>query len=119
MYDMIPNKSREALVSKGNPADFTQLSTEHLLCRDLKHHWKPFTVKVVRSNVTRKREIWRIMHCDQCSTKRTQRLASDGAILANSYYYPEGYLLTPGTGRMTASDRRQMRLLTTERWTQS
>ena len=64
------------------------LNARQLDCRELGHKWKPWTV-----NWDRKQRCYdRRLRCSSCKTVRKQVLDSRGAVLKNSYEYPDGYL---------------------------
>lgn len=92
------------------------ISSDFVLCRDLTHSWQPFTAAVIKNGVTQRKEIHRVLTCQRCATKRTQRLSSRGEILGNSYSYPQGYVLV-GAGRLSVDDRAALRLRSVnEQW---
>lgn len=64
------------------------LNSRQLDCRELGHKWRPHTVTWDR----KARAYDRQLKCSSCRTIRKQLLDSRGAVLKNSYEYPEGYL---------------------------
>lgn len=81
------------------------MSDGHLLCRDFGHSWRPWDVEYI----PQRRQYVEALVCARCETVRRRLLDGDGALLANSYSYPDGYLVH-GIGRMTGDDRNDMRL---------
>lgn len=67
-----------------------RLSAGQLHCRELGHVWRPNTVEYDRPT----RHYVRTLRCSSCRTERHQTLDSTGAVVANSYVYPAGYLAT-------------------------
>jgi hypothetical protein len=80
------------------------------LCRDVLHAWTPYRATVVTNGHTGKREIHRLLECMRCGTVKKQRLATDGTPLGNIFDYAAGYLVAPGSGRMTRAQRAALRL---------
>jgi hypothetical protein len=80
-------------------------------CRDLGHRWRTTTVEWVEND----RLYHRNLRCSECGTVRVQNFGYDGAVLSNSYIYPEGYQAPAGVGRLDAEDRGQIRLVSLQR----
>lgn len=77
----------------------------HLLCRDFGHSWRPWDVEYI----PQRHQYVEALVCARCETVRRRLLDEYGALLANSYSYPNGYLIE-GMGRLTGDDRNDLRL---------
>jgi len=77
----------------------------HLLCRDFGHSWRPWTAQWV----PQRRQYVEALVCVRCECVRKRLLDEYGAMLGNSYDYPDGYLVH-GVGRLTGDDRNDLRL---------
>lgn len=92
---------------------------QYLWCRDVLHSWVPYDVKVLKSPVTGRREIHRVLRCQRCQVKKTQRLSTDGTLIGGgtsyNYHDAEGYL-NIGGGRLTSKERGQLRKLSVDKF---
>lgn len=94
--------------------DFAAELDEALLqCRELGHLWSPWTASWSGEEGC----YHRTLRCDRCTTERNQSLSDRGAVLTNSYVYPEGYL-HEGMGRIAGDGRDMLRLESVLRATQ-
>ena len=89
------------------------LSEAWLECRELGHLWAPRTAHWSGEDGC----YYRTLRCDRCETERDQTLSDRGAVLSNSYNYPDGYLLE-GMGRIAGEGRDMLRLASVVRTTQ-
>lgn len=87
------------------------LPDEFLLCRELHHHWKPWTV------AREGRSYIRVLRCSRCTTERHQKLSHRGEVLGTHYVHPEGYLREAGSGRITGEGLNLLRLESLNRTT--
>lgn len=94
-------------------ADIDRIPAKFRWCRDIGHGWKPWDVHTGVNNVTRRREVARVLTCQRCETQRTDFMATDGEVLRRSYAYPSGYLLDGAGGPMTKAERKAIRVLNT------
>lgn len=72
----------------------TNLSIDHVRCRDLGHVWREFTPATLSEGDGAK--YWRrALRCDKrnggCGAERIERIETDGQIASRSYNYPQGY----------------------------
>jgi hypothetical protein len=91
-----PISAHDAIVS---------MRTDYLQCRDFGHAWRPYTAawsEIERAYVAQ-------LRCSRCRTIRVRTISRTGAQLATHYVYPDGYLIA-GLGRLTGSDRDELRL---------
>jgi hypothetical protein len=80
------------------PVDFAQ-------CRDYGHPWQPSDAEWLTSE-----NCYRVtLKCPRCTTLKIVLRNGRGAQLESHYEYPEGYAIN-GLGRLTGSDRDQIRL---------
>lgn len=80
-----------------NPTD------NQLLCRDLRHSWKPLNAwKEGRGYV-------RVLRCSRCRSYRTQQLDSKGYVLTTRIRYSAGYVRKEG-GKLTGDEQALVRL---------
>jgi hypothetical protein len=77
----------------------------HLMCRDFGHSWRPHHVE----HVPQRGEYIEQLVCARCRTIRTRLVSPTGHQLANSYKYPDNYLIQ-GLGRLDEDDRATLRL---------
>lgn len=75
-----------------------------LECRDLSHQWTPFDAWKDAS-----RGFVRVLRCERCRSRKTQKLDRQGYVLTTSISYPQGYLRKEG-GRLTQDERADLRL---------
>lgn len=93
-------RKKRPFTKKGDP---WQPTDAQLLCRDLQHSWTPSTARLLVDGYLR------ILACTRCKAFKTQKLSKDGYILNTTMTYPAGYL-RPGEGRLTRSDRAELRV---------
>lgn len=74
-------------------------------CRELGHNWGPHTANIIDGGGFN-----RTLRCRRCTTRRHQVLDSVGAVLHNTYEYPEGYQMERGTGRVSGDAKGIFRL---------
>lgn len=86
------------------------MTEEALQCRTIGHAWKPFTVSWDRKS----RSYDQILRCGTCPTERHVVLSEYGAVVSNSYRYPEGYLIS-GLGRIAGDARNVLRVTSVNR----
>lgn len=80
-------------------------STDHLLCRDVGHHWVYQDATHVRAA-----RFFRVIYaCTRCEMRRTRELSESGHVFATSYQYPDGYVAV-GLGRIVGEAKDAMRL---------
>lgn len=78
---------------------------EHIQCRDYGHSWQPSNAVWLTAE-----QCYRVdLKCSRCTTIRTRLLNRRGAQLESHYDYPDGYAVK-GIGRLTGTDRDQIRL---------
>lgn len=82
-----------------------QWTDEQIECRELGHHWRATdAVHVARLRY------YRIRHtCERCGIVRTRELSDTGHVYAQTYDYPEGYLIV-GLGRIAGDGKDAVRL---------
>jgi hypothetical protein len=80
-----------------------QMTDESITCRDLAHSWKPWRARMIEGGFER------TLKCRTCTTERVELLDSYGRLVRRKYEYADGYIV-PGTGRMDADFRAQVRL---------
>lgn len=87
------------------------LSNDFLLCRELGHLWRSWSVGELHDAVEEGRTIgwYRTLRCNRCKTKREQHIDDRGFVYSNVYTHPEGYLLE-GMGRIVGEGRGLLRL---------
>lgn len=87
-----------------------QWSSAQLECRDLGHHWRPSDAVHVR-----RLNYYRLSHsCERCGMRRIREMSERGHVYAQTYEYPDGYLLK-GLGRIAGDARDEVRLQATLR----
>lgn len=105
-----PRKSRKAeQLTDPHSVDvgraINAMAPEHIQCRDYGHNWQPSNAAWLASE-----QCYRVdLRCSRCSTIRTRLLNRRGAQLESHYDYPDGYAVK-GIGRLTGTDRDQIRL---------
>lgn len=83
----------------------TAMPVEHVQCRDFGHNWQPHNAVWLDRD-----QCYQVdLRCSRCTTVRTRLLNRRGAQLDSHYNYPDGYTIT-GIGRLTGTDRDQIRL---------
>lgn len=77
-----------------------KVPAEFLLCRDLRHAWKP--VDAWREGKTFVEQL----RCERCNCRKDRTYDSKGYLIPGkqNLIYPAGYLMPKGEGRMTAAD---------------
>ena len=87
-------------------------STDFLQCRDVGHHWVPEdAVHVIAAR------FYRVIHaCTRCEVRRTRELSERGHVFAQTYDYPDGYMIK-GLGRIAGEAKDALRLASTLRGT--
>ena len=81
------------------------LPTEYVQCRELGHPWQPHTAQRLDYGFER------TLLCPRCTAEKRQTLDSRGhQVGAPKIEYPEGYLNTPGHGRIDGTGRDAIRL---------
>jgi len=99
-------------MSDQSTTDWAQhLGDNELLCRDLGHTWQPHAAGFNK----RTQSYHQALRCGRCTTIRTRLLSRTGEILASSYQYPDNYLVPAGIGRVDASFRGELRVLSINR----
>lgn len=86
-----------------------ELPPSFVMCRDLGHTWKPYTVRFDRELNSYER----VLRCPRCQTERSQSMSMSGLILSNHYTYPDGYQVPAGSGRIDQQGRGIIRITTT------
>lgn len=86
-------------------AAINAMASEHLQCRDVGHHWRPWDAY----RLPRGRGYDQRMRCGCCATVRHRVLDRTGDVIRQSYRYPDGYLVD-GVGRLTGADRGTLRI---------
>lgn len=82
-----------------------ELQPEHIQCRDFGHSWRPYhAIWMPKLNYYEA-----ILKCARCGTERMRLIGARGQILGSKYEYADGYTMK-GAGRMSTSDRDQVRL---------
>lgn len=95
------------------PADFP---TEYLECRLWGHAWKASTV----TRDGKSGALDQGLVCIRCGGQRAYVLDRRGRFVKRRpYAYPAGYLMPPGTGRLTTSQRDGLRAELGERYVPS
>jgi hypothetical protein len=89
-----------------------QWSESVLECRDTGHHWER-----ARASHIRRLHYYTVIHiCSRCGMFRTREMSESGHVYANSYTYPDGYLLK-GLGRIAGEAKDAIRALALTRAT--
>lgn len=81
------------------------LPDKFLLCREMRHSWRPRTARWNSSDNLYER----VIQCARCHTERHSLLSVSGHVLSSHYVYPEGYQHT-GFGRITGDGLDRLRL---------
>lgn len=82
-----------------------QMSDNQIMCRELRHAWKPWTV-----HTDTKAKLYEVkLRCTKCKTVRVREIGFHGQLIGNRYEYPDGYLVK-GLGRLDDNDRARLRL---------
>lgn len=88
---------------------FEEVPIDYLFCRDLHHAWRYSTARRTP------RGFERILSCGTCEAVKIQMLHADGTLYRTKIEYPDGYLRSPGMGRVTRQENAAIRLLNIER----
>lgn len=78
---------------------------ENLICRDIRHEWKPCTAKITATGFED------TLECGRCETTKVRTLNKRGEVLFSKMIYPD-HFVRKGCGRMTRQDNAALRLAT-------
>lgn len=81
------------------------LRTDFLQCRDFGHAWRPYTANWIAAERAYRTEL----RCSRCKTIRVRWINNRGEQVGAHYLYTDGYQMQ-GVGRLTGTDRDQLRL---------
>lgn len=85
------------------------MTVNQIYCRDFGHAWEPFTAHRVKGG-----GYDQVLRCGRCTTQRRRALDRYGDPVHSRYDYADGYQIK-GLGRITGTDKGQLRIAAVER----